>query len=183
MRLRNLSSLIVVVALIGCGGQQPEVPASPDARPIPSPAAESELPAESEPAPDAVAEPAEESPDQPDMTATPEGSLPPDEEPQTERVQAKAGVGAKGRSLDPHQGLVVTPARTYFTARERLIFEAQVPHALKMYEATHGQAPRTHEEFMAQVIEANQISLPDLPPDRRYVYDPETKELMVERSL
>ncbi len=178
MRLRNLSSLIVVVALIGCGGQQPEEPASPEAPPVPSPAVDPA--AESDAAPDAVAEPAEESPD---MTATPEESLPPDEEPQTERVQAKAGVGAKGRSLDPHQGLVVTPARTYFTARERLIFEAQVPHALKMYEATHGQAPRTHEEFMAQVIEANQISLPDLPPDRRYVYDPESKELMVERSL
>lgn len=181
MLLRNLSSVIVVVALIGCSGQQAETPVSPETPSVPSPAVD---PApESEPASEAVAEPAEESPDQPDLTAAPEEGLPPDDEPQTERVEARAGVGAKGRSLDPHQGLVVTPARTYFTARERLVFEAQVPHALKMYEATHGQAPRTHEEFMAQVIEANQISLPDLPPDRRYVYDPETKELMVERSL
>jgi hypothetical protein len=107
----------------------------------------------------------------------------PPAETDPERVKAEVGVGLKGRSLDEHEGVLVTPARAYFAARERLIFEVAVPKALQLYEATHGSAPRSQEEFMSQVIEPNQIRLPELPPGRRYVYDPETKELMVERTM
>jgi len=56
-----------------------------------------------------------------------------------------------------------------------------VPHALQLYEASNGAAPKTHDEFMENVIKANQIKLPVLPPGHKYVYDPETKQLMVER--
>lgn len=99
----------------------------------------------------------------------------------TERVEAQAGVGIKGRSLDGYQGPTVTPARAYFSARERIAFDAAVPKALQLYEATNGEAPKSHEQFMTQVIEANSVQLPDLPQGQRYVYDPQTKELMVER--
>jgi len=75
----------------------------------------------------------------------------------------------------------VTPAKAYFSARERIVFEIAVPKALQLYEATNGSPPRSHEEFMTQVIEAQGIKLPELPPGQRYVYDPQTKELMVER--
>ena len=34
---------------------------------------------------------------------------------------------------------------------------------------------------MENVIKANQIKLPVLPPGHKYVYDPATKQLMVER--
>ncbi len=179
MQVRNIISLIVVVALIGCGGQPADEPATAEAPPVQSPTAEPDP----EPEPETPGEPVAEPVPDPETEAAEEETPQPDEEPESERVRAEAGVGAKGRSLDPHQGVVVTPARTYFTVRERMVFEAQIPSALQMYEATHGHAPRSHEEFMSQVIEANRISLPDLPPDRRYVYDPETKELMVERSL
>ncbi len=113
--------------------------------------------------------------------ATPEQPTTPPAEPGTERVQAKVGVGVKGRSLDEHEGLLVTPAKAYFSARERIVFEIAVPKALQLYEATNGSPPRSHEEFMTQVIEAQGIKLPELPPGQRYVYDPQTKELMVER--
>jgi hypothetical protein len=91
------------------------------------------------------------------------------------------GVGAKGRGLDQLKGPLVTPAKAYFTMREKTIFQIQIPHAMQMYEALQGSAPRTHEEFMAKIIQDNQIKLPDLPPGQRYVYDPQAKELMVER--
>jgi hypothetical protein len=52
---------------------------------------------------------------------------------------------------------------------------------MQLYEATNGKKPTTHEEFMEQIIRANQIVLPELPAGQRYVYDPETGELMVEK--
>jgi hypothetical protein len=52
-----------------------------------------------------------------------------------------------------------------------------------LYKALEGAAPKSHDEFMEQVIQANQIKLPVLPPGARYVYKPETEELMVERPV
>jgi hypothetical protein len=68
-------------------------------------------------------------------------------------------------------------------AKEKISFEIEVPHALQLYKALSpdGRGPKTHEEFMTNVIEANRIKLPLLPPEHRYVYNPETEELMVER--
>ncbi len=62
-----------------------------------------------------------------------------------------------------------------------MVFEIQVPHALQLYEATNGRKPATHEEFMEQIIKANQIELPELPAGQRYIYDSQTGELMVEK--
>jgi hypothetical protein len=106
---------------------------------------------------------------------------PPPADPSSELVKAEKGVGLKGRSLDEYEGAVVTPAKAFFAAKERIAFEIEVPHALQLYEATSGQAPKTHQEFMENVIKANQIKLPVLPPGHEYVYDPEGKQLMVKR--
>ena len=100
---------------------------------------------------------------------------------ETERVAAQAGVGSKGRSLDPHEGILVTPAKTFFTAKERIAFEIAVPHALNLYKALNGEAPKSHEEFMAKIVTENNIQLPKLPDGHRYIYDPATEQLMVER--
>ena len=115
----------------------------------------------------------------PAPTATP--AAPPPQESNTERVKAEKGVGIKGRSLDPYEGVLVTPAKAYFSVRERVVFEVQVPHALNLYKASEGQAPKTHDEFMEKIVQANQIQLPPLPPGHKYVYDPMTEQLMVER--
>lgn len=77
--------------------------------------------------------------------------------------------------------LTVTPVKSVFATRERLVFEIQIPHALNLFNATEGRMPKTHEEFMEKIIKANQIPLPELPPDNRYIWDPQTNELMVER--
>ena len=39
----------------------------------------------------------------------------------------------------------------------------------------------SHEEFMEKIVQANNIRLPELPEGHRYLYDPTTNELMVER--
>lgn len=106
-------------------------------------------------------------------------------EPETERVRAEVGVGQKGRSLDKYdegvQSVIAQPARSLFAAKERVVFEIQIPKAMQLYKALHGSGPQSHEQFMSEIIEANQIALPQLPSGQRYVYVPETEELMVER--
>jgi hypothetical protein len=100
--------------------------------------------------------------------------------PPPEMVQEKAevGVGVKGNDLGA--GLVSTPVKAYFQAKERIVFEIQIPQAMKLYEATNDRKPQSHEEFMEQIIKFNAIPLPQLPPNSRYIYDPATGELMVE---
>jgi hypothetical protein len=103
--------------------------------------------------------------------------------PPVQRDVAGVGSGIKGRSLDDKNvvGVIAEPARAFFRTKERLVFEIQVPHALELYEATEGQPLATHEEFMEKIIKANSIQLPQLPPGHRYVFDPEKKQLMVEK--
>jgi hypothetical protein len=101
----------------------------------------------------------------------------------TEDVKAGVGVGAQGRSLDGHAGLIVTPAKSLFAAKEKIVFEVAIPHALNLYNAAEGNYPRSHDEFMERVVRANNIVLPKLPEGNSYVYDPETHELMVRRPV
>ena len=101
----------------------------------------------------------------------------------TERVQAKTGVGQKGRRLEDERLVrtIVTPAISLFRTQERMTFEVKIPHAMQLYEAMNGKKPTTEKEFFDQIIKANQIQLPELPPGHRYVYDPENGQLLVER--
>lgn len=98
-----------------------------------------------------------------------------------ELVVAEKGVGQKGRSLDEHEGMIVTPIKSLFAVQQRVIFEIQLPQAMNLYEATNGKAPQTHEEFMQKIVNFNKLELPELPPGHRYRYDPKLKELLVER--
>ena len=101
----------------------------------------------------------------------------------TLRVKAAVGAGKKGRRLDDERlvQMIVTPARAFFRTQERLVFEIQIPQALNLYQATNGNKPKTHDEFMEQIIGANSIRLPELPAGQRYVYDVESGELMIEK--
>lgn len=74
---------------------------------------------------------------------------------------------------------VMKPAREFFSIRERAVFDIQIRDALKLFKATAGRGPKSHDEFMDRVVEANQIQLPELPAGYRYVYDPQKDEMMV----
>ena len=100
-----------------------------------------------------------------------------------QRVPAAVGVGKQGRSLDNETGIggaIAQPAKTLFAVKEKAVFEIQIPHAMNLFKATNGNAPKSHEEFMSQIIKANRINLPELPAGKKYVYDPEQAQLMVE---
>ena len=115
-------------------------------------------------------------------TAQAPADSPPTETAQpTERVKAGVGVAAQGRGLDNESGILVQPAKSFFATKERLVFEVRLKQALDLYKATNGAPPKSHDEYMAQVVKANAIQLPKLPEGHKYVYDPQQGELLVER--
>lgn len=96
-------------------------------------------------------------------------------------TEARVGVGKKGRNYGG--GFVSEPARLYFGIRERVVFDVQIPQALKMFKALdpQGKGPETDEEFKEKVLKQNGIQLPELPDGQTYVYDPEQEQLMIRR--
>ena len=173
------AALLMSGALLGCEAKPvapppAETPAAPAPAPVsptvaPTAPAGEETPAQT-PAPAETTE--SSAPATPDGAATQPAA-------DTERVVAETGVGAKGRVNGG--GVITEPVRQYFRAPQMVAFNVQIPHALQLWEATNGRSPASHEEFMQEIITANQIKLPMLPPGEKYVYDPEKKELFVER--
>ncbi|MFN0055814.1 MAG: hypothetical protein ACKV0T_27030 [Planctomycetales bacterium] len=127
------------------------------------------------PAPAALAVPAEPAP-----ASEPPAAAPP-AAPATQQVAAKAGVGLKGQSLQQESGMIVSAAKAFFNVQQKAVFDIQIPEALKLFKATEGRAPQSHDEFMAKIVAANLIKLPQLPAGQNYVYDPQREELMVEK--
>ena len=94
-------------------------------------------------------------------------------------VPAGVGVGKQGRSLDNESGVLVQPAKSLFATRERMVFQVSIPQALQLFEATEGRKPKSHDEFMTKIVQANNIQLPTLPEGRAYFFDAQQGELMV----
>jgi hypothetical protein len=115
-------------------------------------------------------------PAQPEPAASPA----PVEKKPIEKVKKKAevGVGAKGRGYG--QGVVATPAASFWAIKERIAFDIQIPQAMQLFKATENRPPKDHAEFMQRIIKENNIRLPELPEGDRYMYDPKTEQLMVE---
>jgi hypothetical protein len=92
-------------------------------------------------------------------------------------VEAKTGVGKKGRGYGG--GIYTEPIRTMFRAEQWIVFDVQIPSAMKIFKGLNDRDPKSHEEFMKEIIEANSIELPELPAGQEYVYLPEEAKLMV----
>ena len=110
--------------------------------------------------------------------------LPP-KEPQTPDQIAKVGVGAQGDSLDGISGddprmLIVGPVKAFFNTKEKIVFDIQLPQSAQLFNALHGRDPKTHEEYMKEVV--GQIKLPRLPEGKVYKFHPDTNELWVENE-
>jgi hypothetical protein len=57
-----------------------------------------------------------------------------------------------------------------------------VKHSIDLFEAEHGEKPKTYEEFMEEIIKKGKpdgLWLPMLPYYQEYGYDPDKKELVV----
>lgn len=98
--------------------------------------------------------------------------------------KAGVGVGVQGRSLEGGSEynpatFVSGPAAAYFRTKEKIVFEIQIPHTLNAFVALKGRHPKSHEEYMTEII-GTQIKLPKLPDGMVYRYHPDTQELWVE---
>jgi hypothetical protein len=102
---------------------------------------------------------------------------------ETERVKAEAGVGAKGRSLDQYEGVVVTPVKAYFAGRERAFFDIEFPGNYRVWRAQQDRAPKDFEELKANFLDPMGLTkkMPVLRQGHKYVWDAEKEELQVER--
>lgn len=189
--LAALVAVVAVAIIAGCEGPPakptqpqtstppsttPTAPASSSSSVVPEPSkgttAWGPVLPDSSPAPAtpaAAAKPAQTRP------ATPPAATPPKEKP------AAVGVGKKGRGYG--EGVVATPAASYWAIRERVAFDIQIPEAMKLFKAMEGRAPKDHNEFMEKIIKANNIHLPELPEGDRYRYDPKTELLMVDPAV
>jgi len=102
----------------------------------------------------------------------------------TEVIEAGVGVGKKGHDYDKHAaGAIATPAKAYFSAREKIAFEIQIKHAVNLYTASdpNGKGPQSHEQFMEKIVKQQNIKLPELPDGHSYEWDVEKQILMVRR--
>ena len=55
----------------------------------------------------------------------------------------------------------------------------QLVGAMKFFKADKGRNPKSHEEFMKEIIKENGIKLPELPEGSKYLYDPAKGDLFV----
>jgi len=106
---------------------------------------------------------------------------PPPPKPKMVEKKAEVGVGKQGHyDTSGPASIITVPVASLFAARQRRVFEVQIPQAMQLFQATEGRLPKSHEEFMARIVEENRLVLPELPEEHRYRYDPEAGQLMVE---
>jgi hypothetical protein len=54
-----------------------------------------------------------------------------------------------------------------------------IDHAMDLYKATNDRYPKDYDEFMTDIIKANNIGLPKLPHYQKYGYDENEHKLVV----
>ena len=54
-----------------------------------------------------------------------------------------------------------------------------IKHAMDLYNAEHGRYPANYNEFMTDIIKANNIALPVLPAYQEYFYDEQEHKLQI----
>ena len=55
----------------------------------------------------------------------------------------------------------------------------QIEHAMKLYQAANNRHPKDLQEFMGEIVKANDIRLPVLPHYQEYGYDEEEHKLVI----
>lgn len=89
------------------------------------------------------------------------------------------GKGNYGVTSEEPTSIVTVPISTYFHAQEAAVFKIQIPSAMNLFQASEGRFPNSEEEFMQQIVRANQIVLPKLPEGDSYFYDVQSHTLMI----
>ncbi len=102
--------------------------------------------------------------------------------PEPARVEAPQGQPTEKITEDAGDGgiadIVIIPLKTYKKVRTNLN-EIQITHQMKVFEAKSGRKPKDFAEYKKEILDPIRITLPELPDDDRYVFDPEVGELQV----
>ena len=102
--------------------------------------------------------------------------------PEPARVEAPQGQPTEKITEDAGDGeiadIVLMPLKTYKKVRTNLN-EIQITHHMKAFEATNGRKPKDFAEYKKKILDPLRITLPELPSDDRYVFDPDVGELQV----
>ncbi|MEM8733499.1 MAG: hypothetical protein AAGG44_04725 [Planctomycetota bacterium] len=94
--------------------------------------------------------------------------------------QAVAGVGKEGQSLRDDTGvakMISGPISALANFKQKAVLEIQVKQAIDVFKAMEGRFPKDHDEFMKRCIEANRITLPELPDGYVYQFNSEKGQL------
>jgi hypothetical protein len=165
MSWKPIASILILALITGCGGS--DEPAAPPTPAAPTPGDVTAVPPPPPPPPAVPADAGSNDQPPPAVGAPTPGA---------ERKEAVVGVGRKGQ--DYGSGPVSTPIAAYFRTRQRVVFDIQIAQAMNVYYALNEHYPKSHEEFMEEIIKKNAIKLPELRSDERYVYDAEKAATM-----
>jgi hypothetical protein len=108
----------------------------------------------------------------------------------TREILGKRTQDVRDTQVEVKKGAVVAPPRVVakdpFTLAGSAYVSAisqtsigNIKHAVDLYQAETGEFPKTHAEFMEQIIKKNNIALPTLPYYQEYSYDVATHQLNV----
>jgi hypothetical protein len=89
----------------------------------------------------------------------------------------KPGVKAVTPKITAKDPITLT-GNAYVTAIGKLSIMS-IEHAVDLYQATNGRYPKDYDEFMAEIIKANNIALPKLPLYQKYAYDEKEHKLII----
>ncbi len=158
---------LLAIALFGC--EAPELSQSASSASTPAAA----------PAPAAAEQPAEEL----GPGGRPLPPLPEDETPVTDvprKFDAHDPIkGRRSRDVGGYMG--ATAAAKFYAEHQMKILS--IDHANQLYWGEHGDWPKSHEEFMKNIIEFNKIALPEIPDDEEYIYVPEQGDIGLQIRL
>ena len=121
--------------------------------------------------------------DSPDPAAPVAEVSAPAEEPAPKTEVREVQIGDDRRGHYEKHEFIAAPIGVYFRATQGMELE-RITAAINLYKAMNdNKPPATEEIFMKEVIEANRIKLPQLKEGWKYLYDPETGKLMVEKPV
>jgi hypothetical protein len=110
--------------------------------------------------------------------------------PKTREILGKRTQDIRDTQAEVKKGAVVTTPRivakdpytlagsAYVTAISQTAI-GNIKHTLDLYQAETGEYPKSHAEFMEQIIKKYNIALPTLPYYQEYSYDVATHQLNV----
>lgn len=100
--------------------------------------------------------------------------------PQAQKASAAVvKAGAKLRDNSDAQKMITGAPGVLLDVKAGTVFDISIPQAVQLFKASEGRVPKNHAEFMAKIIEANNLTLPVLIDGLVYQFNPEKGELWV----